>query len=202
MVQSASPEVEFRGQRPVSVTFTLPTKLRIDALEAILQQPASTILENAVLAFVAALPDCDRSLVESLATRALKSVQQSSKTDAAARPVQVCDTVNGKQFRYTGSLDDGIEVLFEKSRLRITRESIGLIRREIEQRKGPALMGAIFSPLMPNSIGEAIKMKHKLTPINLSYVVPLLCRRGAVRAFKEGHSWYVDAVEPGRRPQR
>ena len=48
---------------------------------------------------------------------------------------------------------------------------------------------------MPNSIGEAIQKKHRLTPINLSYVVPLLSERNLVRAFKEGRNWYVEAVQ-------
>jgi len=56
-------------------------------------------------------------------------------------------------------------------------------------------MGAIFSPLMPNSIGEAIQKKYKLTPINLSYVVPLLRERNLVQALKEGRNWYVEAVQ-------
>jgi hypothetical protein len=194
MIKPQSPAAELRNQRPLSVPFTLATKLKIEALETILQQPASTILETAVRAFIAALPDADRKLVESLASRALESVQQSSQAETAAKRVRVCSTVSGSHFEYTGSLDEGIEVLFQKSRpLRITRESIGLIRQEIAQRKGPALMGAIFSPLMPNSIGEAIQKKHRLTPINLSYVIPLLRERGVVRAFKEGRNWYVAA---------
>jgi hypothetical protein len=194
MVQSESLHAELRNQRPLSIAFTLATKLKIEALETILQRPASTILENAVQAFIAALPDGDRKLVGSLATRALESVQQSSEAETAARPMRLCNTVNGKQFNYTGSLDEGISVMFEKSRpLRITRESMDRIRQEIEHRKGPALMGAIYSPLMPNSIGEAIQRKYKLTPINLSYVVPLLREHGIVRAFKEGRNWYVAA---------
>jgi hypothetical protein len=55
-------------------------------------------------------------------------------------------------------------------------------------------MGANFSPLVPNSIGEAIQRKHKLTPINLSYVVPLMRERGLVRAYKEGRNWIVEAI--------
>jgi len=54
-------------------------------------------------------------------------------------------------------------------------------------------MGAIYSPLMPHSIGEGIKKKYGLTPINLSYVVPLLRERKLVKAFKKGRNWYVEA---------
>lgn len=178
------------------VSFTLLTKLKIEALETILQQPTSVVLERAVLSFIDALPNGDRSLVQSLATRALESVQQSSKAEPNAKAIHGCNTVSGKQFRYRGSLEEGIEILFDNSQpLRITRESVDLIRQEIEGRKGPALMGAIFSPLMPHSIGKAIQEKHKLSPINLSYVVPLLRERGVIRAFKEGRNWYVEAAE-------
>jgi len=194
MAKPQSLRPELRNQRPLSVAFTLSTKLRIEALETILQRPTSTILEDAVQGLIAALPEGDRNLVESLAGRALESVRRSSQADKATGRVRACTTVSGKRFEYTGSLDAGIEVQFPSSRpLRITREGIYHIRREIEQRKGPVLMGAIFSPLMPNSIGEAIQRKYKLTPINLSYVVPLLRELGVVRAFKEGRSWYVAA---------
>jgi hypothetical protein len=177
-------------------------KLRIEALETILQRPASTILEDALQAFIVALPDSDKKLVESLANRALESVQQSSQEEAAAGRLRAANTVSGNRFEYTGSLDEGIEVRFEKSRpLRITRESIDVIKKEIEQRKGPALMGAIFSPLMPNSIGEAIQKKYKLTPINLSYIVPLLREQGIIRAYKEGRNWYVAAEHGAAGPR-
>jgi hypothetical protein len=54
-------------------------------------------------------------------------------------------------------------------------------------------MGAIYSPLMPHSIGEGIQKKYGLTPINLSYVVLLLRERKLVNAFKKGPNWYVEA---------
>jgi hypothetical protein len=104
-------------------------------------------------------------------------------------------TVSGKEFFYREMVVGGIEVLFENSQpMKITRESIDRIRQEIIGRQGPALMGAIFSPLMPHSIGEAIQQKYKLSPINLSYVVPLLCKRNEIRAYKSGRNWYVQAI--------
>jgi hypothetical protein len=47
---------------------------------------------------------------------------------------------------------------------------------------------------MPTSIGEAIYQKYKLSPINLSYVMPLLQENKELRAFKEGRNWYVEAA--------
>lgn len=187
---------ELQFQRPMAVTFTLPTKLKVEALGTLLQQPSSIVLERAVLALIETLPDADRALVESVATRALESVREASEAESSTSGIHVCQTVSGKHFRYKGSVDEGIDVLFDNSQpLRITRESIDLIRQEIASRKGPVMMGAIYSPLMPNSIGEAIQKKYRLTPINLSYVVPLLRERAAIRAFKEGRNWYVEAIE-------
>src|SRR5258708_33781946 len=112
-------------QGPMPVSFTLLTKLKIEALEAILQQPTSVVLEKAVLSFIEALPNGDRSLVQSLATRALESVQQSSQAEPNTKAIRVCNTVSGKQFRYRGSLEEGIETLFDNSQpLRITRTNI------------------------------------------------------------------------------
>jgi predicted transcriptional regulator len=182
-----------RSLRPVAVSLSLDAKLKLDALSTMLQQPNSTILERAISTFVGSLTDADQELVESLAMRARQSLfQQSAASDGS---ILTSNTVTGKDFRFRGSLDDGLEVFFENSQpLRVTRESIDLIRKEIESRKGPALMGANFSPLVPNSIGEAIQRKHKLTPINLSYVVPLMRERGLVRAYKEGRNWIVEAI--------
>ena len=105
-------------------------------------------------------------------------------------------TVNTKEFSYRGSIDSKVEVVFKNSQpLRISRESIELITKEIESRGGPTLMGAIFSPLMPNSLGKAIQEKYRLSPITLSYVIPLLRERGLVKAFKNGRNWYVEAVK-------
>ncbi|MGA3040614.1 MAG: hypothetical protein ABSF54_07485, partial [Bryobacteraceae bacterium] len=105
MAKPQSLRPELRNQRPLSVAFTLSTKLRIEALETILQRPTSTILEDAVQGLIAALPEGDRNLVESLAGRALESVRRSSQADKATGRVRACTTVSGKRFEYTGSLD-------------------------------------------------------------------------------------------------
>src|SRR5438876_6563503 len=189
-----SPHLEPRFQRPLPVSLSWETKLKLEALATMLQQPTSAVLERAVLTYITSLPEADRKLVQSLATRARQSLSLHSESENGG--VQTSKTVNGKEFRYRGSIDDGLEILFENSQpLRITCESIHRIKEEIESRKGRALMGAIFSPLMPNSIGEAIQKKYKLTPINLSYVVPLLRERNLVQALKEGRNWYVEAVQ-------
>ena len=183
------------------MVLSLETKLKLDALATMLQQSTSTVLERAILTYIASLPEADRVLVQSLATRARQSLSLHSESGNGG--MRISETVSGKEFRYRGSIEDGVEILFESSQpLRITSESIHRIKEEIDSRKGRALMGAIYSPLMPNSIGEAIQKKHRLTPINLSYVVPLLSERNLVRAFKEGRNWYVEAVQnaPGTHP--
>jgi hypothetical protein len=185
---------EPRFQRPVPASLSLETKLKLEALATMLQQPTSAVLERAILTYISSLPEPDRALVQSLATRARQSLSLQSESGNGG--MRTSETVTGKEFRFRGSLEDGLEILFENSQpLRITSENIQRIKEEIENRKGRALMGAIYSPLMPNSIGEAIQKKHRLTPINLSYVIPLLIERNLVRAFKEGRNWYVEAVQ-------
>ena len=180
--------------RSIPVSLSAETRLKLEALSTMLQESTSLVLERAVVAYITSLPLVDRDLVELLATRA----RQSLSTQSSVSPegdIRSSRTVKGKEFIYKGSIDDRIEVLFENAPpLRITRENIDRIREEIVSRKGPGLMGAIFSPPMPNSIGMAIQRKYRLTPISLSYVIPLLRERGEVRAFKEGRSWYVEAV--------
>jgi len=137
-----------------------------------------------------------------LTTRALDSLQIQTTSDSP-RKESTGRTVNGKPFRCCGSIDEKLEIFFENSQpLRITKDSIDKIRKEIAPRKGPALMGAIYAPPMPSSIGEAIQTKHKLTPINLSYVVPLLQERHLVSAFKEGRNWYITATPPVPAPEK
>jgi hypothetical protein len=181
-------------RRPIPVSLSDEARLKLEALSTMLQEPASLVLERAVLAYITSLPLADRDLVKSLATRARVSLSTQS-TVSTSGDIRSSRTVKGTEFIYKGSIEDRIEVLFENAPpLRITRENIDRIREEIVSRKGPGLMGAIFSPLMPNSIGEAIQTKYRLTPISLSYVIPLLRERGEVRAFKEGRTWYVEAV--------
>src|SRR3974377_1797268 len=188
-------------QRPTPISLSTETKLKLEALATMLQQPMSVVVERTVLAYIGSLPEKDRDLIESLAARAAQSLaQQSGEPKQGGTQMnggrRLSRTVTGKEFAYIeGSV--GIEVFFENSPpLRISHENMERIKHELVSRKGPALMGAIFSPLMPHSIGKAIHDKYGMTPINLSYVVPLLREAGIVRAFKEGRNWYVEGVNP------
>ncbi len=195
MNSSLTPQ-EPRFPRPIPISLSLETKLKLDALATMLQQPISSVVERGILAYISSLPEVDRALVHSLATRARQSVSLHSESENVG--IRSSSTVSGKPFSYKGSIDGDLEILFQNSpALRITREGISQIRKEIKRRK-LALMGAIYSPLMPNSIGEAIQTKHGLTPINLSYVIPLLRERKLVRAFKEGRNWYVEDTSSGQ----
>jgi hypothetical protein len=53
-------------------------------------------------------------------------------------------------------------------------------------------MGACLMPLVADSLGKAIYLKHKLTPIHLSFVIPLLQSEGFCSARKEGRNWLVE----------
>jgi hypothetical protein len=181
-------------ERLMSGSLSGETKLKVEALSTMLQEPIAVVLERAVLAYVASLPSADRDLIQSLTTRARQSLSTRSN-GSDNEQTRTSRTVTDKEFVYKGSIDEGLEVLFDNSQsLRVTRESIERIREEILRRQGPALMGAIYSPLMPNSLGEAIQKKYRLSPINLSYVVPLLRERDEVQVFKKGRNWYVEPV--------
>ncbi len=175
------------------VAFSLRSRLTLEALETLLRIPANRIVESALEAYVAGLPEADKRLLESLVSRASEheaALESSTKTRGSE--VHEGQTVKGKSFNYRGSLDEGLVILFENSQpLKIPPESIAKIRTEIRERRGPALMGAIFAPLLPGSIGEAVARKHGISPINLSYVVPLLVNSGEVHAFKKGRYWMV-----------
>jgi hypothetical protein len=86
-------------------------------------------------------------------------------------------TVTGVRFEYSGSLVTGLVVLFPKSHLKITPETVRLIRHEITNRS-PVLMGANRKPLVANSVGETLAEKHGLSPQVMSYVLPLLVKEG------------------------
>jgi len=86
-------------------------------------------------------------------------------------------TVTGVTFEYTGSLDSGLVVYFERSRLKIAPDIIRVIRGEILKRS-PVLMGANRKPLVADSIGETLWTEHKVSPQVMSYVLPLLIEEG------------------------
>lgn len=86
-------------------------------------------------------------------------------------------TVTGVQFVYSGSLATGLVVAFKNSAKKITPETIRTIRDEITKRS-PVLMGANRKPLVADSVGETLWLKHRTTPQVMSYVLPLLVEEG------------------------
>jgi hypothetical protein len=88
-------------------------------------------------------------------------------------------TLMGKEFKYTGSLEKGL-IIHKKVEIHIPLKIIQIIRNEIE-RRSPVLMGACRDNPIKDSIGETL-LKHKLSPQNLSYVIPLLIEVGFCNA--------------------
>src|SRR4051794_32889005 len=87
-------------------------------------------------------------------------------------------TVMGRKFKYSGSLATGLTVYFKPpSQKKITTDIIRIIRNEITKRS-PVLMGANRDPLVKNSVGETLSLKHGETPQVMSYVLPLLIEEG------------------------
>jgi hypothetical protein len=196
MAQASSTSIVSRYQPPLSLTLPLRTRVQLEALDTLLRQSSSEVVERAVAALVETLDTRDRELIELLTNRVLENIGQNRQmAERETSTIRDSQTVSGKKFRYSGSIEGGLEVHFENSQpLKISAESIERIKEEIAARKGRVPMGAIYSPLMPNSLGEAIHRKYKLSPINLSYVIPLLKERNVVTAFKERRNWYVQAV--------
>ena len=86
-------------------------------------------------------------------------------------------TVTGVQFDYSGSLAAGLVVSFRNSAMKITPETVRIIRDEITKRS-PVLMGANRKPLVADSVGETLWLQHRTTPQVMSYVLPLLVEEG------------------------
>jgi hypothetical protein len=88
-------------------------------------------------------------------------------------------TVTGNRFKYSGSLASGLTIIFENSatRMTISPQIISVIRAEITKRS-PVLMGANRKPLVPDSVGETLRLKYKTSPQAMSYVLPLLIEEG------------------------
>ena len=82
-------------------------------------------------------------------------------------------TLQGNEFRYSGSLATGLVVTLNFTAIKISPGIISLIRAEIT-RRSPVLMGTCRKPLVPDSIGETLWLQHHVTPQVLGYVVPLL----------------------------
>jgi hypothetical protein len=86
-------------------------------------------------------------------------------------------TITGVRFDYSGSLATGLVVSFRTSAVKISPNTITIIRNEITKRS-PVLMGANRKPLVPDSVGEALWLKHRTSPQVMSYVLPLLIEEG------------------------
>jgi hypothetical protein len=86
-------------------------------------------------------------------------------------------TVSGVQFDYSGSLATGLIVSFKNSAMKITPETVRIIRDEITKRS-PVRMGANRKPLVADSVGETLWLQHRTTPQVMSYVLPLLVEDG------------------------
>ena len=87
-------------------------------------------------------------------------------------------TVTGIRFKYSGSLAQGVTVFFKPPHeKKITPELVEVVRNEITKRS-PVLMGANRRPLVANSVGETLRLKHNESPQVMSYVLPLLIEEG------------------------
>jgi hypothetical protein len=73
--------------------------------------------------------------------------------------MSLATTVTGIQFEYSGSLATGLIVSFKNSAMKITPETINIIRDEIT-RRSPVLMGANRKPLVADSVGETLWLRH------------------------------------------
>jgi hypothetical protein len=61
--------------------------------------------------------------------------------------------------------------------MRVTPQTVQVIRNEIVKRS-PVFMGASRDSLVPDSVGETLKLKYGVPPQTMSYVLPLLVREG------------------------
>jgi hypothetical protein len=93
------------------------------------------------------------------------------------KTMPLATTVTGVQFEYSGSLATGLIVSFKNSAMKITPETITFIRDEIT-RRSPVLMGANRKPLVADSVGETLWLRHRISPQTMSYVLPLLIEEG------------------------
>jgi hypothetical protein len=87
-------------------------------------------------------------------------------------------TLMGRTFEYSGTLATGITVFFKPPhKKKITPEIVQVVRNEITKRS-PVLMGASRDPLVGDSVGETLALKHNESPQVMSYVLPLLIEEG------------------------
>jgi len=110
-------------------------------------------------------------------------------------------TAKGKPFQYKGSLSEEIIVYpsdrsgnpQDKSALVITPFVIRLIKSGIQQH-GRVLVGARRDHPPQNSLGAVLKAE-KLSPQQLSYLVPILQECGFCSSSWEGGAVVVHALE-------
>jgi hypothetical protein len=159
-----------------------------------MQVTSATVVERSLEALLSTMSSDDRNIVDLMTCRALENAGgQCHSANGQTQDVLEARTVKGSLFKYTGSLKTGLEVFFPNSpSLKISAESIRLIREEIDARSGSVRMGACLKPLVADSLGEAIYCKHKLTPIHLSFVIPLMESEGFCSTWKEGRNWLVE----------
>lgn len=97
--------------------------------------------------------------------------------------LQFSRTLTGVEFRYLGSLHDGLIIFRTRSAFTSSRSIIDLIRSEI-QTKSPVLLGANRDKPNPDSIGSTL-LSEGHSPQHLSYVIPLLIEEGFCKASKK-----------------
>lgn len=103
------------------------------------------------------------------------------------------NTVTGKQFEYEGSLSDGLVVRTTASVVRITPDTVRIIRNEIAQRS-PVLMGANRVDLVKDSVGETLAREHGISAQQMSSVLPLLVMEGYCAATKQGRGFVLRKI--------
>jgi len=122
---------------------------------------------------------------------------------ARGNPAQeVAATVTGKRFDYKEDISgdlivyptdkDGIEL--SGSKVHIPSHTIDFIRDEI-RRAGEIAMGACRDNPSPGSLGEKLLHQHK-SPQFLSYVIPVLTKKGFCSYFKEGKRYMIRYTGP------
>jgi hypothetical protein len=108
-----------------------------------------------------------------------KVLRQPAETPKQWGPnlMPIAKTVTGKSFEYSGSLATGLTIFFKPPHKRkIPVETINIIRQEITKRS-PVLMGANRQPLVADSVGETLALKHNESPQVMSYVSAAVDRR-------------------------
>ncbi len=94
--------------------------------------------------------------------------------------VKLSKTLTGISFKYSGSLQTGLQIYLTESSFPSSKKFIELIRLVIDK-KSPVFMGANRDKPTPYSIGSTLRSPG-LSPQHLSYVIPLLIEEGFCEA--------------------